>query len=128
MTQFSNEKYNLEERTARFGEEIIRFCKLVAQDVISKPIIAQLIRSATSIGANYCEANCASSKKDFANKIFICKKEAQETRHWLRMVANCAGDMNLELAILNDECQQLIFIFQKITNSLRNKIENSKIE
>src|SRR3990167_10805975 len=124
MTQFSNEKYNLEERTARFGEEIIRFCKLVAQDVISKPIIAQLIRSATSIGANYCEANCASSKKDFANKIFICKKEAQETRHWLRMLSATVPEKSDEMRRLWKECQELTLIFQKIASSSRKKIEN----
>ena len=128
MTQFSNTKYNLEERTAKFGEDVIEFCKVLSQDVITKPIISQLIRSATSVGANYCEANCASSKKDFANKIFICKKEAQETRHWLRMIEKCVNNNKAQLVKLNDECQQLIFIFQKITNSLRAKIENSKIE
>ncbi|KKR12048.1 MAG: hypothetical protein UT41_C0004G0015 [Candidatus Wolfebacteria bacterium GW2011_GWC2_39_22] len=88
MEQFPN-KYNLEERTAIYGENIIAFCKSVKQDTITKPIVSQLIRSGTSIGANYCEANNASSKKDFRNKIFICKKEAQETKYWLRMIAGC---------------------------------------
>jgi len=83
MNQFSN-KYDLEERTAKFGETIIEFCKSLKQDAISKPIISQLVRSGTSVGANYMEANGASSKQDFRNKIFICKKEAQETKHWLR--------------------------------------------
>jgi four helix bundle protein len=73
--------YDLEERTAKFGGEIIRFCKTLKQDSINKPIINQIVRSATSIGANYMEANAASSKKDFKNKIHICKKEAQETKH-----------------------------------------------
>ncbi len=70
MTQFSN-NYDLEERTAKFGESVIEFCKSIKQDVITKPIIGQLVRSGTSIGANYMEANAASSKKDFRNKIFI---------------------------------------------------------
>ncbi len=77
--------FDLEERTAIFGEEIIKFCKSIKQDVITKPIINQIIRSGTSVGANYCEANGASSKKDFKNKIYICKKEIQETKHWIRM-------------------------------------------
>ena len=88
MTQFSN-NYDLEERTAKFGENIIKFCKTVEQNGLNKPIISQLIRSGTSIGANYMQVNAASSKKDFRNKIFICKKEAQETKHWLRMLAEC---------------------------------------
>src|SRR3989344_7144665 len=78
MDQVSNEKpkYDLEERTAKFGEEIIRLCRTTKKDIITIPLINQIIRSATSIGANYMEANGASSKKDFRNKIFICKKEA----------------------------------------------------
>ena len=75
MNELRNKKnYDLEERTAKFGENIIVLCKGVKQDSISKPIINQLVRSATSIGANYMEANGASSKKDFRNKIHICKE------------------------------------------------------
>jgi four helix bundle protein len=88
MKQFSN-NYDLEERTAKLGEEIIEFCKHLKQDAISRPIISQLVRSGTSIGANYMEANTASSKKDFTNKIYIAKKETQETKHWLKMIAKC---------------------------------------
>ena len=80
MTENSN-KYDLEERTEKFGEEVIDVCKSLRANLISEPIIKQLVRSATSIGANYSEANGASSKKDFRNKIAICKKESQETRH-----------------------------------------------
>lgn len=71
--------YDLEERTAVFGENVIDFIKTLKQNVINVPLISQFIRSATNIGANYCEANNASSKRDFKNKIFICKKEASET-------------------------------------------------
>ena len=87
MIKDSN-KFDLEERTAKFGEEIILFCKSLKQDVITRPLINQLIRSGTSIGANYCEANNASSKKDFRNKIFICKKEAQELTLILQKITN----------------------------------------
>jgi four helix bundle protein len=89
--------------------------------MINKPIINQLIRSATSIGANYMEANGASSKKDFGNKIFICKKEAQETKHWLRMMTKCEPERLEDIRKLWGECQELTMIFQKINNSLRNK-------
>src|SRR3972149_7473489 len=120
MNQFSNQKYDLEERTAQFGEAIIKLCRSVNQDVIAKPIVSQLIRSATSIGANYMEANGASSKKDFANKIFICKKEAQETKHWLRMLVKCCPDKSQEIGKLWKEAQELTLIFQKICFSSRN--------
>ena len=116
MTQSSN-KYNLEDRTAKFGEKVIQFCKNIEQNVISRPIISQLIRSSTSIGANYMEANGASSKKDFINKIFICKKEAQETKHWLRMLATCSPEHKEQIRQLWKESQELTLIFQSITSS-----------
>ena len=65
-------KFDLEDRTRKFSKEIIRFLKEVKPNYINQSIISQLVRSATSVGANYSEANAASSKKDFTNKIFIC--------------------------------------------------------
>jgi four helix bundle protein len=122
MKQDPNKKqYDLEERTAVFGESVIQLCKKVKQDAIAKPLINQLVRSATSIGANYMEANGASSKKDFANKIFICKKEAQETKHWLRMLASSDSALRDTIRALWQECQELTLIFQKITTSSRLK-------
>jgi len=118
MSQFSN-KYDLEERTAKFGEDIIILCKNIKQDIINRLIINQLIRSATSIGANYMEANNACSKKDFKNKIFICKKESQESRHWLRMLTKCIPEREITRRFWQ-EAQELTMIFQKITNTLRN--------
>jgi len=115
-----NNNYNLEDRTAKFGEDIIDFCKSINQDAISKPLINQLIRSATSIGANYMEANGASSRQDFKNKIFICKKESQETKHWLRMITKSNPEKTEETRKLWQECQELTQIFGKIISSLRN--------
>ncbi|HRY82366.1 MAG TPA: four helix bundle protein [Candidatus Moranbacteria bacterium] len=118
MIQFSKQ-YDLEKRTGDFGIEIIKFCKTAQQTVITKPIINQLIRSGTSVGANYCEANNASSKKDFKNKIFICKKECQETKHWLQMSSECFPERKQDIRILWKECQELTMIFQKIINSTK---------
>jgi len=120
MKQFSN-NYNLEKRTEKFSREIIELCKTIKQDTINRPIISQLIRSGTSIGANYVEANAASSRKDFGNKIFICKKEAQETRYWLRMIIKCNPETKEKIDILLKEVQELILIFQKITSTLRKR-------
>lgn len=117
MVQSSN-NYNLEERTAKFGEEIIEFCRKIRRDVISIPLISQLVRSGTSVGANYMEANAASSRRDFRNKIFICKKEAQETKHWLRMLAKVIPGKREDLQKLRQESKELTLIFQKITTSL----------
>lgn len=113
--------FDLESRTEKFGENIIDFCKIIKQDVISKPLISQLVRSGTSVGANYCEANGASSKKDFRNKIFIYKKEAQETKHWLRMIVRYDDNLSEQARRLWQEAQELTLIFGKIVSTLNNK-------
>ncbi len=114
--------YDLEERTATFGEEIIKFIQTLLINEINKPLISQIIRSSTSVGANYMEANQASSKKDFKNKINICKKEANETKHWLRMIA--VGNLNRkpECEKLWNEAHELVLIFAKIIKSC--EVEN----
>ncbi len=66
------------------------------------------------------EANGASSKRDFRNKVYICKKESQETQHWLRMLSAAAPDNRAKLQILWQEVHELVLIFQKITSSLRH--------
>ncbi|MBU0545950.1 four helix bundle protein [Patescibacteria group bacterium] len=123
MNQFSR-TFDLEERTACFGESIIKFCRTLKMDKISELVIKQIVRSATSIGANYMEANGASSKKDFRNKIFICKKEAQETKHWLRMLNACLPERAPELRVFWKEAQELTLIFQKIVGTLKARIDN----
>ncbi len=117
MIKTSNKKYDLEERTAIFSEKIIDLCKNAPKTVITTPIIGQLIRSGTSIGANYCEANGASSKKDFKNKIFICKKESKETKYWLRLLAKAAEELKEECRELWQEAQEFTLIFSKIATN-----------
>lgn len=107
-------KYDLEDRTAKFSENIIEVCKIAPKNIITNPIIEQLIRSATSIGANYCEANGASSKKDFKNKIYICKKEAKETKYWIRMLVKSAIELKETCKPLWLEAQEFTLIFSKI--------------
>lgn len=116
--------YDLEERTTRFSEEVIAFCKGVPANHINKPMVSQLIRSATSIGANYHEANAASSKKDFKNKIHICKKEAQETQYWLRLIKQSEEKMKSRVEKLEDEAQQFVLIFGKIISTISNSLKN----
>jgi four helix bundle protein len=122
----NNNNYNLEETTARFGEDIIQFCKTIGQDAITRPIISQLVRAGTSIGANYMEANAASSKQDFRNKIYIRKKETQETKHWLRMIVAAVSEKREESRKLWKEAQELTLIFGKIISSLNKKIRLRK--
>ena len=68
-------QFNLEERTARFGEAIIQFCKGIPTGPVTSPLVSQLVRSGTSIGANFCEADNAVSKKEFRLKIGTCQKD-----------------------------------------------------
>lgn len=117
MTNLEKREH-LGQRTFKFGQEVILLCRQVLKDNISNPLVNQLIRSGTSIGANYLEANNASSKKDFVNKIFICKKEAEETKYWLKMI-QFSTDINT-IDKLYDECHQLTMIFQKIVSTIRN--------
>lgn len=111
--------YDLEERTIKFSNDVISFCREVNKDALLRPLANQLIRSGTSIGANYCEANGATSKKDFKNKIHICKKEGQETRYWLRVLEKELPDKKIEIKKLFDENQQLIKIFASIAEKAK---------
>jgi len=109
--------YDLEERVAKFGEGMIMFCKTIKIDHLNKPLINQIVRSATSIGANYMEANQASSRKDFKNKIRICQKEANETKHWLRMIAVANEEKKEECRKHWQESHELTLIFAKISKN-----------
>ncbi|MDP3057436.1 MAG: four helix bundle protein [bacterium] len=121
MNQFPNDKkaYDLEERTAIFGESVIDLMKKIPKDLINQRLIPQLVASGGSLGANYCEANEAESKKDFQHKIGICKKETKETKHWLRLLARANPDFSEEFRKLWSEAQELLLIFSKILTSSR---------
>lgn len=117
----SNDKkiYDLEERTGKFGEAIIEFCKKVPKTIITTPLVGQLVRSGTSVGSNYCEADCAESRKDFEHKLGICKKEAKETKHWLRMVAKAVFELKDQAKVLWKESNELQLIFIAIVKKSR---------
>jgi len=107
-------KYDLEERTARFGEAIIRFAKRIPQNPVNNRVIEQLVGAGTRVGANYCEADDAVSKKDFRNKIGTCRKEAKEAKFFLRMVATAEEDLRSEARTLWQEAKELHLIFCSI--------------
>ncbi|MCX5858702.1 MAG: four helix bundle protein [Proteobacteria bacterium] len=106
--------YDLEERTAEFGEDVILFLKSLDNNEINKVLIGQLCRSATSIGANYMEADAAGSKKDFIYKILLCKKESKESKHWLRMIAKANPGKIADCQKFRQEAQELTLIFSSI--------------
>lgn len=112
-------RYNLEERTLIFGIAITRLCQRMGNNKALMSLIDQLIRSGTSIGANYREANGASSRRDFKNKIFICKKEAKETEYWLKILYSVHEDSQEEISKLVIECHELVLIFSRIVHSAK---------
>jgi four helix bundle protein len=114
-------KYDLEERTAVFAERVIDFAVEVERNPVTLPLITQLVRAATSIGANYCEADDAESKKDFRHKIGLCRKEARETKYWCRMIARAAPNSKQLAKPLWKEAKELHLIFCKIRRSLDKK-------
>lgn len=119
MTKTTNTTYDLEERTAKFGEDIILFCKKIPKNPITTSLITQLIKCGTSVGANYCEADDAESKQDFRHKIGICKKESRETKHFLRMLTVAAPVVTIEARVLWQEAKELNLIFNKIYQKVK---------
>ncbi len=106
--------YDLEDRTKVFSYKIINLCNKLPFSITNKRLIDQLVRSATSIGANYREANESDTKKDFKNKIRISKKEARETIYWLELIINSNTLFSKEIYILLDESKQLMKILASI--------------
>jgi four helix bundle protein len=123
MPEQKNKKFDLEERTAKFGELVVEFAKRIPQSPVNNPIISQFVKAGTSIGANYCEADSAESRKDFEHKMGICKKETKETRYWLRMIAKACTNLKEEARAMWKEANELLLIFSSI---IRNSRNNSK--
>jgi four helix bundle protein len=114
----NKKEYNLKERTSLFGEHVIDLCMSMRRNDINTPIIKQLIKSSTSVGANYCEADNAESTKDFKHKIGICCKESDESKYFLRMLANSNPEKIEKCRELWQEANELNLIFNSIIRKL----------
>jgi four helix bundle protein len=106
--------YDLEERTARFGETIIRFARKIPRSPVNDRLIDQLVGAGTNVGANYCEADDGVSKPDFKHRVGTCRKEARETKFFLRMVAVAEPNLKLEAREIWLEAHSLHRIFSRI--------------
>jgi four helix bundle protein len=104
----------LDERTAQFGEAAIRFAKRIPQNPVNERLISQLVGAATSIGANYCEADDSVSGKEFKQKIGTCRKESKETMFFLRMIASSEPTLAEDARMLWREAKELNLIFGAI--------------
>lgn len=106
--------YDLEERTLKFARNAIAFTGSLQQTLANTEIIKQLVRSSGSVGANYIEANESLSKKDFAMRIKICRKEAKESRYWLNLAQTEDDCFDKQRAALIQEATELTKIFGAI--------------
>lgn len=111
--------YDLAERTAKFGERVIEFCRKVPRGPLTDPLVTQLIKAGTSVGANYSEADDAESKSDFAHKIGISKKESRESKHFVRMIVAAVPSLKDEAGPLWQEAKELNLIFNAIYKKVR---------
>jgi len=116
----TNEKalnFDPTERTAVMGESVIAFARSVKLDEVTRPLIRQLVRSGTSIGANYVEADEADTKKEFKYRIGLARRESRETMHWLRMIVHASPAMRETAVNVYREADELVRIFSKIKAS-----------
>jgi four helix bundle protein len=109
-----NARFDLEERTAKFGEAVIRLCTTIRRNAITSPVISQLVRAGTSIGSNYCEADEAGTKKEFKYRISVCCRESRETKYQLRMLVAAVPDKAEPARELWKEADELNRIFAAI--------------
>ena len=110
-----NKIYDLEERTAVFAERVRDFCLLLPKNAVNAEYIPQLIRSGSSPGANYIEANESIGDKDFKMKIKTCRRESKESAYWLRLViTNESVEMENERKSLRQEAKEFVLIFNAI--------------
>ena len=110
----NSKKYDLEDRTFGFAKRVRAFVKNLGKCLGNIEDGKQLVRSSGSVGANYIEANEALSKKDFLMRIKICRKEAKESRYWLRLVDVNNEDLEQERKSLETEATELTHIFGAI--------------
>lgn len=111
--------YDLEERTAKFGEQIILFAKKIPWSPVNNRLIDQLVGAGTSVGANYCEADDGVSRADFKHRIGISRKEAREAKFFLRMISTAETGLKPEARELWKEARALHLIFSKIWRNTR---------
>lgn len=107
-------KQPLDERTLEFAKRVIRLCKTLPKNPVAIEPIRQVMRSGCSVGANYREANDALSKKDFAHRLRISRKEAKETTYWLELLIEACPDFQNAIDPLMQEAQELVKILSSI--------------
>ena len=113
--------YDLEDRTLEYGKRIIRMVKSLPKNNINFRLADQIIRSGTSLGANYREANETETKKDFQFRLRICRKEAKETIYWIKLIIEANPELSQRMQLLLSETLELLKIFASILEKCKNK-------
>jgi len=113
MASENSKKYDLEERTFIFAKNVIKYVMKLPKGIAYSEIGKQLVRSAGSVGANYIEANESLSKKDFIMRVKISKKEAKESKYWLKLSSPAKIHSGVKLELMCD-CDELMKIFATI--------------
>lgn len=115
----SNKQYDLEDRTLEFGKRIISLCKTINKDQINRRLCDQCLRSGTSIGANYREANETETRKDFLFRMRISRKESKETIYWLNLITEANPELKNKIEPLLKETTELLKIIASIIEKSR---------
>ena len=118
---FDRKKANqkLLERTLEFAKKILVLAQGIPKNSLNRPLIVQLIRAGTSVGANYREACEAESAKDFVHKIKIAKKESREAKYWLKLLLELNPDLKKEINALKKEAVEFTKIFATIVSKFK---------
>jgi four helix bundle protein len=117
--------YDIRERTFPFAVRVIRAIRRLPQDAATRVVAYQLVKSATSVGANVEEADSAESPRDFIHKTSISRKEARESRYWLRVVRAAILDVE-EFADLERESDELVRIFSTMIANAKKSQSKSR--
>lgn len=107
-------KYDLEDRTLEYSKRVIRMCKALPKNMVNFNLTDQVMRSGTSMGANYREANETETKKDFQFRMRISRKEGKETEYWLELIIEANPELKERIKPLLQETKELIKIFAAI--------------
>ncbi|MDD5544858.1 MAG: four helix bundle protein [Acidobacteriia bacterium] len=116
-------KTELENRTKEFALCTIEFVRGLPKNAVSQVVGRQLLKAATSVGANYREANRAESRNDFLHKISIVEKEAAETDYWLELLLESSASSEIQIRPLMQESTELLKIFTFIRRTLKTKTQ-----
>jgi four helix bundle protein len=114
----SSRAYDLASRTQSFGSAIVAYARGVPLTPVTRSLVSQLVRAGTSVGANYCEADGAESRRDFRHRIAICRREARETCYWLDMLATALPGAPGSADELKQEAKELTLIFSASMRTL----------